>query len=80
MTIEPQTSDSPAIAAIRERLRNGGYATASMRAASARAHSGRPPPSDLNTTIANIQRLRTGEPFPPRPPAARLVVNNDRPR
>ena len=90
--IEPQEIYSPEIAAIRERLRNGGYATASMRAASARAHDGRPR-CDLNTTIANIQRLRTStsadpdspstsaysETFPTRPPAARLVVNNDRP-
>jgi hypothetical protein len=46
MTIEPQETYSPVIAAIRERIRNGGYTTASMRAASARAHNGRPPPSD----------------------------------
>jgi hypothetical protein len=78
--LERGLSDSPAIAAIRERLRNGGYTTTSRLAASARAHNGRPPPDPLAVTIRNIQRLRTGEPLPPRAPAVRLVVSNDRTR
>jgi hypothetical protein len=72
-TFEPERTYSPAIAAIRERILNDGSSTTSTRLMAAPR-----PRESLNETIANILRLRTGEPFPPRPPAARLVVNNDR--